>query len=64
MQFHYWTCCLFLEYTRVGDSSPDMDSVEEWVLYRKRAKWADVQPIPQDGGPTPVEAVTYSVKCR
>ena len=44
-------------------SSSDSEG-EDWIPYKERDEWKDVQPVPQDDGPYPVVAIAYSDKCE
>ncbi len=41
----------------------EKDEVGPAIAYKDNPAWKDVQPIPQDDGPTPVVRIAYTEKC-
>lgn len=48
----------------MDDSSDEEYDEQNWVFYKDRAEWNDVEPIPQDDGEEPVVAIAYSKNCK
>lgn len=47
----------------MSDSS-DEDFGENYVMYKHRREWSDVQPLRQNDGPNPIVAIAYSERCE
>jgi hypothetical protein len=45
-------------------SSEELYDENNWVLYKDRVEWRDVTAVPQDDGPYPIVAISYSEKCE
>ena len=50
---------IFQKSRAMGSEEPDYDN----MLYSEREDWKDVTPIPQDDGPFPVVAISYTETC-
>ena len=45
-------------------SDDENSSNEEFIYYRERPGWKDIQPLPQDDGPHPVVQIAYTDRCN
>lgn len=47
-----------------NNSSSDEDLAADYVPYSERQEWADVIPLEQDDGKSPIVLIAYSEKCK
>ena len=47
----------------ITNMADEEDEIGPTVAYKDNPAWKDVQPIPQDDGPTPVVRIAYTEKC-
>lgn len=48
------------------DKNNELPSVndKDWIFYKDREEWADVEPVPQNDGEYPVVSISYTDRCE
>lgn len=47
-----------------GCDEDERSSDEDFIYYREKPSWKDIEPLPQDDGPNPVVQIAYTDRCE